>query len=66
MRSAVKKAVSAIRTFLINGFSRNPAENFLPKDNSKDDKGFAPFLRVYYLSFIVFSVSFVNQGPPTT
>ena len=63
---SVKKAVSAIRTFLINGFSRKTAENFLPKDNSKDDKGFAPVLRVNYLSFIVFSVSFVNQGPPTT
>ena len=63
---SVKKAGSAIRTFLINGFSRNKAENFLPKDNSKTDKGFAPVLRVNYLSFIVFSVSFVNQGPPTT
>ena len=63
---SVKKAGSAIRTFLINGFSRKPAENFLPKDNSKDDKGFPPFLRVNYLGFIVFSTSLVNQGSPTT
>ena len=46
---SVKKAGSAIRTFLINGFSRNKAENFLPRDNSKTDKGFAPVLRVNYI-----------------
>ena len=63
---SVKKAVSAIRTFLINGFSRKTAENFLPKDNSKDEEGFALFLRVNYLSFLVFLTIFVNERPPRT
>ena len=63
---SVKKAGSAIRTFLINGFSRNKAENFLPRDNSKTDKGFAPVLRVNYIKrkiFTAFPARLKNQRP---
>ena len=68
MRSAVKKAVSAIRTFLINGFSKNAAEKFFTKRQiPKITKVLLHFSESITSTsvFLTFPTSFVNQGFPS-